>query len=406
MSKTRVTPRKFYVVDLVRNKPATTYVEIPVWRVDVQIDVTTTGLISAPEVPKSKLDRLEESARKALDRYEKVIAEEAAVLDAKIVALAKSPSETSRAEAQKMLETTNTMIRKALDSAEDAAAEAVEARLAVEAQGDSNLTEARVVTTLKVAKAAITLGTAVARLVPTAGADITAWVSVAKTMVDIGKEVAQQVKSEDTLRKDLLKAADAFVDFRGTVIMQAAKQAGLTSTSGLDVEQPAKAVEEIVDRVKSGGAAVLKGRTPARVLGEVKTFVEKGVRAKLNDVEDARTHYRENTTKMRQSTDSLSKQAGHLMKDVKAAKTLKDGVRIGAACMTLMHRVSAMAGKLDDQEKFLDEMERLLADHGMKIDDRTTLQKIQQFHLPTIAQAGKEVYDAASEVKDLVEALA
>jgi hypothetical protein len=58
----KTTTHEFYVVDLIRKKPATTYLEIPKYRVDVSIEVTASD-----PVPESKLKRLEEAARDKLD---------------------------------------------------------------------------------------------------------------------------------------------------------------------------------------------------------------------------------------------------------------------------------------------------------------------------------------------------
>lgn len=126
MAKKTVTTHKFYVVDLVRKKPATQYIEIPKYRVDVDIEVTTKGVLKAPApVPSTALKRLEDAARAELERYEDVIAAEAKRLDAKVVELMQQPSKSGLAEANKMIATTNSMINKALASAEGAAQKAI-----------------------------------------------------------------------------------------------------------------------------------------------------------------------------------------------------------------------------------------------------------------------------------------
>jgi len=67
-------------------------------------------------------------------------------------------------------------------------------------------------------------------------------------------------------------------------------------------------------------------------------------------------HYRNHTVKTRHAVDKLSLEADYADEAVRASKTLKEGVKIGAECMTLKHSVSAMALKLEQREKFLDEM--------------------------------------------------
>lgn len=134
-------------------------------------------------------------------------------------------------------------------------------------------------------------------------------------------------------------------------------------------------------------------------------FVIKGIKAKQGDAETARKHYREHTTKTRHKTDSMSVDADKLMKAMKAAKNLKDGVKIGAECMSLKRAVSAMAAKLVEREKFLDEMQALMAGNGLTIDDKTTLQKIKELDKMTIIAEIKEMATLANGVKGLVTAL-
>jgi len=49
MAKKTTTTHNFYVVDLVRSKPRTQYIEIPKTRVDVMIEVTTTVRLRKPK---------------------------------------------------------------------------------------------------------------------------------------------------------------------------------------------------------------------------------------------------------------------------------------------------------------------------------------------------------------------
>ena len=87
MAKTNTEQHKFYVVDLVRRKPRTQFLEIPKYRVDVTIEVTTKGTFKAPPIPESLFKRLETAARDELEAYEKIIASEAERLDRKIADL-------------------------------------------------------------------------------------------------------------------------------------------------------------------------------------------------------------------------------------------------------------------------------------------------------------------------------
>ncbi len=403
MAKTKVTTHKFYVVDLVRYKPKTKYLKIDPTRVDIQIDVTTTGILSASEVPSSAMKRLEEAARGALDNYEKIISSEVERLETKIQALVDSGDPKKMAEAEKLTQGVNASVKNALASAEGAAMKAVEERMKKEIQGDKNLKEARFKLGFKIIIGAVSVTTQIAALVATSGADLQAYYSIAKTVYEVGKEIYEYNKGEATLRKELDSGIQAFIALRGTTLMQAAKRQ-MVDTSGLTISKPVDALKEIVGRVQKAGAEALKGRDAKGVLVEVMDFTVKQIKSGLNDVEKARVAYRNHVVKTRQKVDNMSAAADKLFKAVKAATNLKDGVKIGAKCMQLKGMVSALAKKLDEREKYLQEMEDLMKGNGLTIDDRTALQKIKDFDIGTILSEGKALYEAAGEVKDMIEA--
>lgn len=403
MAKTKVTTHKFYVVDLVRYKPKTKYLQIAPTRVDIQIDVTTTGILSASEVPSSAMKRLEEAARGALDNYEKIIGGEVERLETKIQALVDSGDPKKMAEAEKLTQGVNASVKNALASAEGAAMKAVEERMKKEIQGDKNLKEARFKLAFKIVIGAVSVTTQIAALVASSGADLHAYYSIAKTCYEVGKEIYEYNKGEATLRKELDAGIQAFIALRGTTLMQAAKRQ-MVDTSGLTISKPIDALKEIVGRVQKAGAEALKGRDAKGVLTEVMDFTVKQIKSGMNDVEKARVGYRNHVVKTRHKVDSMSASADKLLKAMKTAKNLKDGVKIGAKCMQMKGMVTALAKKLDEREKYLEEMQDLMKGNGLTIDDRTALQKIKDFDIGTILSEGKALYDAASEVKDMIEA--
>ena len=404
MAKKKVTTHKFYVVDLVRKKPATKYIVIPAYRVDVQIDVTTTGILSASEVPSAALKRLEDAARGALDNYETVIASEAEKLDAKIGDMLESPDKKVVAEAEKLIQGVNKSIENALKSAEGAALKAAEDRLKKEIQADKNLKESQIRLAIKVTAAAITVATNVATLVASMGADVTAYYSLAKVVYAMGTELNQQLKNEEKLRKDLDTAIRKFIDLRGNTIMQAAKRQ-MVDTSGLDPSHPIDSIKVILGKIKAGGDEIMKGRDLKGIMTEVTDFVIKGIKSQSADVEKARTAYRDHTTKTRKKVDNLSGEADKLAKAMKAATTLKDGVKIGAQVMGLKRGVTELGKKLDEREKYLDSMQELMKGNGLTVDDKTTWQKLKELDKMTAAETVKEVYEFASGIYDLVGAL-
>ena len=296
MAKTTVSKHSFSVVDLVRNKPKTTYIEIPKYRVDVEIEITAKGKLKKPdEVPSTKMRRLEDAGMGALERYEKVIAEEAARLDAKVAGLMKTPGEKARAEAEKMIQATNQSIKNALASAEGAAQKAIEARLKKEAQGDKNLTEARVRTTLKVSTGVIKIAGSVAKLVATSGADVSAYVTIAKQVYAIGKEISKEFAKDDKLRAKLKTGIQDYISLRGTVLMQAAERQGITDTSGISIKRPMEAIQKLSRKAMAMGEEVTKGRDGKKIAQELLDATVKGIKAKVSDAETARKAYREHT---------------------------------------------------------------------------------------------------------------
>jgi hypothetical protein len=402
LAKSKTTVHKFYIVDLIRKKPKSDYIEIPAYRVDVEIAVTTTGLTSAPDVPESLFKRLEKEARTELERYETVISKEAEVLDKKIVALMATPTKENLAEAQALAQGVNQSIKNALDSAEGATQKVVEARLKKEAQGDKNLREARVRTAIKWTVGAISIAGNVAKLVATFGADVTSYLAIAKTLYELGSDVAQQIKNEAKLAKDLTDGIQAFITLRGTAMQQAAERQKITDLSGIDFKKPKEAIAKVFAKIKAAGNEVTQGKDKKAIAQDFLDFAVKAVKSKLKDAEDARKAYREHTTKTRHNTDSLSLKAGELQKAMKGAKTLKEGVEIGARCMEVKKSVSDMAAKLEKREKFLDEMQQLMKGNGLEIDDRTTLQKLAEIDKLTLATEGGTVLSTVNTIRSAI----
>jgi len=406
MPKTTTAKRVFKIVDLIRERKTFQYIEVPAFPVEVTIEVTTSALLTTPKpAPSAVFDRLEGVARAKLQEYEDTITEELTRIEGKIRTLMAQPGSESMKEAEEMTQTATAMVKKALASAEPAAEKAIEVRLAKEAQGDALLTEARVKTAVKVGSGVISVAANVAKLVATAGADVTSYLSIAKTMVSIGLEINQQLKGEEKLRKDLKEGVEAFLDSRTSTVMQALKRQQLTNASSIP-KNPKDAVQFIVKGVMGAGAEVIKDRSAGDVAKEVMDFVVKGVKGKVNDAEAARVAYRNHSVKIRQKVDSVSSKADELMKAMKAAKNLKDGVKIGSECMKLKGTVRTMAEGLAATEKFLDEMQAIMEGGGLECDDSTILQKLKRIDVSTILENGGELVSNIKGVYDLISNVA
>ncbi|MEM1003917.1 MAG: hypothetical protein AAF625_02815 [Pseudomonadota bacterium] len=404
MAKTTVTKHKFYVVDLVRSKPKLEYIEIPKYRVDVAFEITTSGKLKAPApVPSTTLKRLEAAGMKELERYEKVITEESIKLDKKVAELMKTPGKKSQDEAEKMIQATNQMIKNALASAEAAAQAAIQKQIKTEANKDKLLKEARLKTTLKVTMSTIKIGGAVARLVGSSGADVAAYRTIAKQVYKLGKEVQQQLKGEEALRKDLYGAIQKYITLRGTSIMQAAERQGITDTSGISPKKPIEAIKKLTGKAVAMGDEVTKGRDPKKIAQDIMDFAIKGYQVYQKDSNTKRQKYREHTTKTRQKVDSLGQAADKLMKAAKSQKTLKEGIKLGAECMTVKREASAMAVKLEERQKFLAEMETLMEGNGLKVDDTTIVDKLKKLDKMTVLKEAKTMVTSVSGVYKLVD---
>lgn len=404
MSRKKVSTRKFYIKDLVRDKSGLKYITIPPHRVDVEMEVTTKGLISASDVPSSVFDRLEKVAREELDRYEDIITSEAKKLDKKVEVLLKS-GPSGQEQAKKLIQGTDASIKNALKSAEGAAQQAIEKRLKVEAQGDKNLKEAQVRTAIKWTAGAISIATNIGSLVGSSGADVTAYLSIAKTVHSLAMDVVQHAKNEAKLRSDLDKAVQSMIAQRATAIQQAATRNQL-SLSGIEPSQPLNAIKAMAAKVAAAGQAATQGKSPKDVMLDVTKFIYATIKSEVNNVETCRKHYREHTTKTRQRADDLSLNADKLMKAMKSASSLSEGVKIGQSCMALKRQVTALNAKLADREKYLLEIQDLMEMNGLKIDDRTTLQKIKQLDSTTIVSELKDIASHASAIAELVQEFA
>lgn len=383
---TTTTERRLKLVDLIRQRPYK-WITIPAFPVEVIIEVTTSARIGKPApAPSAVFDRLEGVAREVLDRYETVIGEECVKLDAKIGALAgaKDPAEWKKASA--MIEGTNTMVKQALLGATPAAQKAVEDRLRQEAHGDSLLQEARVKTAVQVTVAVISVAGSVGKLVGTAGADLQSYVSIAEKLYDLWKELQQQLKNHEQLRDELESAVKKLIAHSDFAI----KARNIAGHGVLGAQKALSA------------AAVLGFKLPSFVSDAANVALDE-IADRLKETENARVKYRNHTYKMRQQADALSSQADNLLHAMREAKNLKDGVKLGADCMSVKRNVRQMLVDLRTAEDFLADLETALRSRGgIRLDDRTVLEKLRSFKKMTIMTTGGSVYSDFMEIYEAV----
>ncbi len=402
MAKTTTTVKKVDIVDLIRKRKSFPLLDIPAVRVCVLIEVTTTALLTAPpSAPSAKMARLEAVARAKFDEYENTITSECERFSKKIEALLK---QGNRKDAETVAAQVNASVKNALQSADAAASKAVEDAKKKESQGDKLLTEARVKTTVKVVFSGISLAANVVTLAGTAGADVTAYLSIAKTLVSLGLEINQQIKGEDKLRKDLIDGMKTYLDLRASSVMQAAKRFGLVDMNGLPGFPGI--FKALADRIGDTASEVTKGKDKTAIAKELADFTVKMIGAKFNDVEKARQMYRNHIAKTRQSIDTASTSADKMMAATKAAKTLKEGVKIGAECMRAKGTVRRMAGVLDERLGFLASIESIMKGFGLACDDRTVIDKIKALDKGTLLSEGVDLASNLSSVYSLCSSIA
>ena len=344
MAKTTTTVKKVDIVDLIRKRKSFPLLDIPAVRVSIQIEVTTTSaLTTPPPAPSAKMARLETVARAKFEEYEAIITSECERFSKKIDLLLKDGKQKETASVTSEV---NASVKNALQSAEAAAIKAVDDAKKKEFQGDKLLTEARVQTTTKVLFSGISLAASAAKLAGTMGTDVTSYLSIAKTLVSLGLEIKQQTKGEEKLRNDLTAGMHAYLDLRSSSVMQAAKRFGLVDLNGLPGFPGV--FKAMADRIANTASEITKGKDKSAIAKELADFTVKMIAAQFNDVEKARQAYRNHATKTRHSIDSASAAADKMAAAMKAARTVKDGVKIGSECMRAKIAVRKMAGVLDD----------------------------------------------------------
>jgi hypothetical protein len=318
--------------------------------VDVTLTVTTKGLVTAKKYSTEEMKKhFAPIAEKVIANTETVVDEELTKLAAKLRELKKKPADAEAAD--KLVAETTLSVNNALAALQGAINAAVEARVKTEAQRDANLKEARAATAGKVGKITISLAAGIAKLVGTAGADVSSYISIAKDLKSAYDELRQQLKDEKQLAADV-----------------AAK------------------------------LIAVKGASDASKRKEL-----------LTDAETARKKYRNHLSKYLEQMEAMGDSADQLARKMKEAKTLAKGVEIGAQAMTVKRQCTALQAKYQASEKKLDEMGELITQLGGKIDDRTTLEKLLALDKETIIEGVKAAAEAASLAKtgeDLVKTVA
>ena len=196
---------KFYVVDLVRNKPKTRLIQIPNYRVDVEMKITTK---KKGVIPKTKLKRLEEVGIEKLEAIENDIRQLAIKGEKEAVSLMGVPGKKSIKAVDEKIKEVNASIARKIEGAQKAAEKAIEAEIKKEKKNDSLLFEAKVAFVWRLSKIGISIATAVTKLFASQGSDLSSYYTIAKDVYKLYGELKKLMETDEKKRKLLTDALD------------------------------------------------------------------------------------------------------------------------------------------------------------------------------------------------------
>ncbi|MCD2184683.1 hypothetical protein [Rhizobium sp. GN54] len=320
----------------------------------MEITVSTRGKDPAPE---SLLKRLEEEGRKALEAKEKEITLYAFAVAKQVNELLGDgkPDDEDHPKAMYIASIANKKIQELLDSAKEDADNKVKKRFEREKKDNENLREAQVKTAIFFATSVIKLVASAAKLAASHGTDISAIVGILNTLVTLQAEIIQLGKRENELERDLEGALSNYLTEK---------------KKDTSAKKPSKDVDNAAGKV-----------------------------------EKTRKYYRDHLTKFRQKIDNVSVNAGKLQTEMKAATTLKEGVKVGAACMKLKGEVRSMTETLTKRERYLADMQDMFKKNGGDVDDRTVMDKLKAFNKETIFEKANSLTETVGEVRSLFDSI-
>lgn len=335
-------------------------------------EVTILVQVSAKKKPSPiVLKRLKDlAAMPVAVEYEKVVQSEVDRLQAKFLDMVKKRNAKG---ANELAKETTLSVKNACAALQSAVSVAVKEQIKKDARDDQNLLEAQIKVGVKVTFTVITIGKDVATLALTAGMDVSAWYNLAKNIYTLADTINGETKDEAQRRKDLL---ESFGRYSGEKIKRTV----------------------LIDKATKSNKAKLE-LTFKQIFQSIKSEGEK--------VEGKRKHYKNKVTSMRQELEQLSGKAAKLEEAMKAAKGLKEGVKIGAQVMKLKGQVKTFYAALQNAETFSEQMAELLTLNGVKVDDSTFTQRLKSLKaVPDLVKFGKDLNTAAKNLQDMIGAIA
>jgi hypothetical protein len=368
MPKLQLKPQPNF--DLLPNNPRPLLVKCENTKINVVIDIETKKPCSA------KTDRWEKVAVQEMERYRDIVTETVT----KITSGWDKPSATHDPKqladlvtARKKSAADLTLaVNNACRSMKGAIEKAVGEQIKREAQGDANLREARIGAAVKGTVTVISIAKDVAEIAVSSGANVKAWLSLAKDIVALAQLINDQCKDEPKLREELLKAIGTY-----------------STTKQRRWNEAKKATD---------------WKAKAKLLAKQIWTSEKSLAEKA---EAARKKYRNQVTALIQKVDGLGEKRDALLAALrKAGRPDAKGIAEGAKMVRLGKSASDMNTHILNCQKFVDDMAYLLTENGIEVDDSTFVQKLKELkNLKDVAAAGKEIFGAAKDVYDLIAAI-
>lgn len=303
------------------------------------------------EVSSVQIKRLNEIASAVIDDFEdamhNVILDKDKEIDALITKAEKSGDsgqmQQAIAQSEKLAKETIDSIKSTADNLEKLLQEKVKAAFKTDKILKELNTEFKIKVAYNIGKGVIKLASNAAQLGASMGADVSAWIGVAKAVVAIGSEVYEAAKGEDKLKDELFMAI-------------AARQ---------------KELNKLWEQLPSEN-----------------TLLEKFKRWRANtakDLENSRKRYDEylggcikKIEGMSIKLDKARKQLNVELKKLPQGEGLKKGIPVGKALMDMQTALSNYEKKLNGRRQFADDMAMLTEALGVEVDRNSWLEKMRK----------------------------
>jgi hypothetical protein len=328
------------------------------------------------ELSTAQIKRLNEIASGVIDDFEDAM--HGVILDkdqeiAGLIGKAKASGDQDKIDAakeagEKIAKNTLDSITKTAGNLEKLLQEKVKAAFKADKMLKEINTEFKIKVAYNITKSTISLGRNVAQLVGTAGADVTAWVGLAKAIKEIGEQVYDAAKGEDKLKDELFMAI-------------AARQKDLN-----------KLWEQVNESLF---AKFQRWRTDtAKDLEASRKRYDVYLGACIKKVES-----------MSLKLDKARKALNVELKKLPPGEGLKKGIPAGKALMDMQTALTTYTKGLEARREFANDMAMLVNAMGVEVDRTSYLEKVRKLSISpkTIIDAAKDLKKTGEEAVGLVE---